>query len=203
MKYLITFGILLACLAASAQRDVLTDSLSYENRSGEFFEVRKIEYVSGDIDILLRRLGDTATFANFLSVRYEERAQQWAIPAAQTAQQRTTLVALQQVQQAATAMLGQNVLDVLRARYAPSLVGQYRLRLNGGTPIACEIVQPTATTIQIRGLPEGNKAIRVRSAGWIDILNYPASPTATTIVLVRAGVWADVAGNITLVKISD
>jgi hypothetical protein len=41
MKYLITIAALLACFTASAQRDILTDSLTYENRSGEFFEVRK------------------------------------------------------------------------------------------------------------------------------------------------------------------
>jgi hypothetical protein len=202
MKHLIILAaLLLACLSASAQRDVLTDSLSYENRLGEFFEVRKIEYASGDIDILLRRLGDTATFANFLSVRYEERAQQWAIPAGQTAQQRTTLIALAQVQTAATALLGQNVFDVLRQRYAPALVGQYRLRTNGGAPQACEIVQPNQVSLQLRGLPEGNKAIRVRSSAWIDVLNYPNSPTTLTLVLIRPGVWSDITGSFVLQKI--
>jgi hypothetical protein len=193
----------LFALAAQAQRDVLTDSLSYENRAGEFYEVRKLEYSSGDIDIFFRRLGDTATFANFLSVRYEERAQQWAIPAAQVAQQRTTLVALAQVQAAATTLLGQNVFDVLRQRYAPSLTGSYRLRTNGSAPQSCEIVQPNPNSLQLRGLPEGNKALRVRSSGWLDILNYPASPTTTTLVQIRPGVWSDVAGNIILTKISD
>jgi len=201
MKYLITIAALLACLSASAQRDVLTDSLSYENRLGEFFEVRKIEYASGDIDILLRRLGDTATFANFLSVRYEERAQVWALAAAQTAQQRTTLSALAQVQAAATALLGQNVFDVLRARYAPGLIGNYRLRINGGTAQNCEIMQPNQVSLQLRGLPEGNKAIRIRSSGWIDVLNYPASPATLTLVQVRPGVWSDVLGNTLLTKI--
>jgi hypothetical protein len=200
MKYLITLIALLACLSASAQRDVLTDSLSYENIAGEFFERRKVEYASGDIDILLRRLGDTATFSNFLSVRYEERAQVWALAAAQTAQQRTTLIALAQVQTAATALLGQNVFDVLRARYAPGLIGNYRLRVNGGAPLPCEIVQPNAVSLQLRGLPDGNKAIRVRSAAWIDVLNYPNSPTTLTLVQVRPGVWSDITGNIVLLK---
>ena len=200
MKYLITLIALLACLSASAQRDVLTDSLSYENIAGEFFERRKVEYASGDIDILLRRLGDTATFSNFLSVRYEERAQVWALAAAQTAQQRTTLSALGQVQAAATVLLGQNVFDVLRARYAPGLIGNYRLRVNGGAPQACEIVQPNQVSLQLRGLPEGNKAIRIRSAGWIDVLNYPNSPTTLTLVQVRPGVWSDITGNIVLLK---
>jgi hypothetical protein len=198
MKRLIFFLFLLpVCL--TAQEQPTSDTSYIENRSGVFFQIKRMTYESGRVLTDETPLGrDTAVVVNALigSVFTQLSAfSEKAVEVARIARQRQ---ALSGADNSLTSLLGRGYFDVLQDllvnEFLPpdstgaNIPASYTMRVAGGNAINVTLLKNAAGRLVMRQ-GSTNFIVDVVSRNWIRLRRYDGTSTATPDTSVRVDLY--------------
>lgn len=192
----VLFLLLLLPLIAHAQDGVLSDPSYIENRAGQFWQVRTQVFESGAVLSREDPIGsDTSAVSNALVGSVFSNFRQYASTV--VAVQRGFAVQRQRlggVNAAFQALLGVSYLDAISAQLQGQYLGNYTLRVNGGTPRHVEIVRLASGVLRFRD-GSANYVLDILSDNWIRVRNYPGAPAMLDLFF-DGDSWIDASGNL-------
>jgi len=169
------FSILLfaLCLGAAAQETIVSDTSYIENRQGVFWQVKTQVYARGRIVSDQTPLGsDTSAVAQAILgpvfAQFSQYGQMAARVQTQYARQRQALGAANAT---LMALLGINYLTITGNEVGEQFLGAYTMRVNGGQPIAGEVIRLGSGALRWRQGGQ-NFVFDVMSPYWIRLRSY-------------------------------
>lgn len=121
MKYFICL-LFLFPLFANAQRTVTLDTTYQTNADGKFFDVRRVEYTSGESSLTKTLIGDTTTIYNNYRLEFLRRGEQMANDARAARRFDKDITDIINKNDLAASVTGRNILDTLVKQFSGPLL---------------------------------------------------------------------------------
>lgn len=190
-KYIILAACIQLFAFASGQTVVVLDTTWQENANGKFYEVRRVEYSSGEYSISRALIGDTATVFTAYLTQFEIAGNRMANAAMEARGNDKEIKGILQRRDSILAKLGRDITDTLAAKYAGPLlpIGWVVHEDTTALDVIFTINNQGQLRYQITGFPARNAFVFART---LRLQNYKATGRPLDIYAAPGGNWGSV-----------
>jgi hypothetical protein len=201
MKNLFLFLSLIALpFAATAQVQVVTDTIYITQTAGKFFQTKSTTYEDGSSQTSTVLLGDSTQTLSFFANSLVSQASQISSAAVVYMDVNKTAKQLNQIDAAVTALVGSSPQKAIQNSIkAPFLSGSWSLS-DAGVSKAVTFAENASGLLRYTVAGSTAKTVSVLGSAWVVLKNYPTTGVDTNLFQLSTKRWATVDKSIILSK---